>query len=155
MPTLLWKFLHVLFSVSFAASVIGAHWNALLIRRTADWNRRVALLEANHRTTLLFGLSSLLILGVLGNVTAIGLGYHMGTDRWLRWVNGLWVLTVLLLIAVEIPTTARVLAEARRGAESGAAPAYAGALARWRMSNAVLLLLTVGLLALMVFIWKD
>jgi uncharacterized membrane protein len=155
MPTGLWQFLHLVFAVSFATAVIGAHWNALLIRRTPDWNRRVALLEANHRNTLVFGLASLLLLGVLGNLSAISLGYRMAADHWLRWSNGLWLLTLLLLLAVEIPAAARVLAEARRGADAGAAPAYDRALARWRASNGIMLLIVVGFLALMVFHWRS
>ena len=150
-----WKFLHLLLSVTFAASVIGAHWNGILIRRSTDWNRRVALLESNHRSVLLLGLSSLLLLGVIGNLSAMSIGYRMATDTWMRWANGLWLITVAMLVAVEIPAAARALAEARRGAEAGAAPAYDRALARWRMSNGVMLLLTVAFLALMVFRWKS
>ena len=155
MPTGVWKFLHVLLSMSFAASVIGAHLNAMLLRRTTDWNRRVALLEANHRNTLVFGLGSLLLLGVLGNLSAIALGYRMSSDTWLRAVNGLWLVTLALQLALEIPAAARALAEARRGADAGAAPDYPRALARWRMSNGVLLLVLVAFVGLMVFRWKS
>jgi hypothetical protein len=155
MPTGVWKFLHVLLSMSFAASVIGAHMNAMLLGRTADWNRRVTLLEANHHLTLILGLGSLLLLGVLGNVSAITLGYGMRTDSWLRVANGLWLATVALMLALEIPAAARALAEARRGADAGAAPDYDRALARWRMSNGMLLLVLVAFVGLMVFRWKS
>ena len=154
MPEGVWKFLHILFSVSFAASAIGSHWNAQLLRRASDWSARVALLEAIHRNGLMYGLGSLLALGVTGNLAAMAIGYRM-SGGWMRSVNGLWLLLLLALIAVEIPAAARALAEARRGAEAGAAPAYASALGRWRVSNAVQLVLVLAFLALMVFRWTP
>ena len=59
-----WKLVHLLFTFTFVAALLSAHWNVLAARRTGDWHRRAALLEANLRVTRTFGMVSLVLLGL-------------------------------------------------------------------------------------------
>jgi uncharacterized membrane protein len=150
----LWKFLHAFFSISYVGTVLAAHWNMLVARRTRDWGRRAGIFEAMHRTTLFFGVSSLIALGLIGNLAAARLGYRMASHLWLRWANGLWILAGLLTLLVELPA-ARRLAGLAGGATGGAPPGYEAALGRWRAGNSGLLVLVVAFIWLMVFPWKS
>ncbi len=155
MPAGLMLYLHLVFAFVFVGAVLSAHWNALAARRTSDWARRAALLEANASVTTTFGLAALGLLGVLGNAAAVELDYRMATDAWLRWVNGSWVVLVLMAAVFDL-SAARALARiARAGAAGEATTGYDAALRRWRLSNGLLLLGFLAFLGLMVFRWRS
>ncbi len=159
MPAGISLFFHLLFAFVFVGAVLSAHWNVFAARRTTDWSRRAVLLEANARATMRFGLSSLVLLAVVGNVTAMALDHRVATSAWLWMANGLWLL--LLAAGVFDLGAARRLAAfaaatATGGPVPGGAPAsYEAALGRWRLSNALLLAGFLAFLALMVFRWRS
>ena len=146
-----WKFVHLLFTFTFVAALLSAHWNVLAARRTDDWRRRAALLEANLRVTRTFGLVSLVLLGAFGNLVAVAVGHSMASDVWLRWANAMWVVTLALGLLFDLPATARLAMVARAGSEGGPTAEFAAAVDRWRLTNALLLLSFAGFLSLMVF----
>jgi uncharacterized membrane protein len=149
------RFFHQLFAFVFVGSLLSAHWNVLAARRTRDATRRAALLEANARSTAMFGLPSLVLLELLGNAMAPGLGHRTADgSSWLLVVNGIAVVLVLLSAALDLPAARRLAAAARAAADGAATPGYDTALARWRMSNALMLAGFLALLALMVFRWR-
>jgi uncharacterized membrane protein len=149
------RFFHQLFAFVFVGSLLSAHWNVLAARRTSDTARRAALLEANARSTAVFGLPSLVLLALLGNALAAGIGYRMAGASWLPVVNGAWVVLVVLGAALDLAAARRLARAARGAAEGAAASGYEPALARWRMSNGLMLAGFVTLLALMVFRWRT
>ncbi len=147
MPAELWKFLHHLTAFVFVGALLAAHWNVLAARRSGEPARRAVLFESNARVSTWFGLPALVLLGVFGNLAAASLGYRMRADAWLRWVNGLWVVLVLVELLVDLPATRRLAAAVGGEAERGA-------LARWRMANGLVLALFLVFLALMVYRWR-
>ncbi len=155
MPGGVVKLLHLLFAFTFFASVAGAHFNALVARRSDDAARRAALFEANRFIATRFGLTSLLLLGVLGNLVSPLLGYRMAADRWMWWVNGLWLVMVLVATTLDLPAVRKLAAASRMAADQGSSADFPRALARWRTSNALLLVLLVASIALMVFRWRS
>jgi hypothetical protein len=155
MPVGFWKFLHLFSSISLIACMMSAYWNVLAARRVDDWGRRFALFEATRRTSLRFGLSSVLLVGVFANLTAVSLGLRLATDPWVRWVDGLWFATVVVLAVWTLPASRALVREARRAVEWGPSNTFDRALDRWRFSNATLVLLSVASIGLMVFRWRN
>lgn len=148
--TKVWLMLHLYFAFTFVGSLVVSEWVGGIARRAPEWRDRAMLFEILRRTSQWAGLLPLLVLGVLGNLLATGLGLRMATDPWLRIVNGAWLLTVIVLAAVALPNVTR-LAHASRAAAGGGDPAgYDAALRAWRLANVSLSILYIVQLALMV-----
>ena len=149
--TPIWKLLHLFFSFSFVGTLVVADWNSRAARRTADWSQRALLFGIVQMSSRVAGLGSLLLLGVLGNLQSVKLGLRMADDPWVRWVNGLWLAALLLMLLLTLPSLARLTAAAQAAAGGGSAAGYDEALRRWRLANVALSLLYLALLVLMVF----
>ena len=153
-PVALWRLLHLFFAFGFVGTLVVSDWNSRAARATEDWRQRALLWDIVRRAAGV-GLGTLILLGVMGNLLSTMLGYHMSADGWPRWVNGLWLVSVIVQGILLAPGAARLAGLAKAAAEGGAAGAYAGALRRWRISNVVQSFLYVALLALMAFHWKS
>ncbi len=151
----IWALLHLFFAFSFVGTLVVADWNSRAARATQDWSQRAALFDIIARASRVAGLGSLLLTGVFGNLLAVNAGYRMATDAWLRWVNGLWLIAVLVLLVVGLPSVRRIVSLARAGAAGGSAEGYDAALRRWRIGNTMLSVLYLGLLVVMVFHWRS
>lgn len=148
--TKVWLMLHLYFAFTFVGSLVVSEWVGGIARRAPEWRDRALLFEILRRTSQWAGLLPLLVLGVLGNLLATGIGLRMATDPWMRVVNGAWLLTVIVLAAVALPNVSR-LARVSRAAVGGGDPAgYDAALRTWRLANVVLSILYIVQLALMV-----
>jgi len=145
----LWRFLHLLFAFSFVGTLTLAEWNGRAARATDDWNRRAALWAVVRTTTQVLGLGALVLLGLLGNLLAVGLGLPMG-GPWMRVVNGLWVAGILFHLFVALPASGRLVSACEGGAAGNPPASYAAALARWRTANVLMSIFYVVMLALMV-----
>jgi hypothetical protein len=150
----IWKLLGLLVTVTFVSAVLSAHWNVLAARRTNDWRRRAALLESNHRTALLLGVPSLLLLSVFANGASLALGYQVVEDGWLQWLNATWVIVLMLVALFDLATGRRLVGFARSAARGGDASGFDVALGRWRISSAMLLGSFLLFLTLMVPRWR-
>lgn len=150
-----WRFLHLFFAFSFVGTLVLADWNGRALRATHDWGQRATLLEIIHLATRTAGLGSLVLLGLFGNLVSMSLGYTMGTDVWLRWVNGLWLPAVLIMGFWNLPALSRLRAIAKSATGSSGAPEFDSAMRRWRFGNALLSVLYLALLVLMVFRWRS
>ena len=160
------KYLHMALAFTYVGATLAAHWNTLSARRKDDWRERAALFETNRLISMAFALGALIGTGLVGNVLAMQLGFRMGSTRVLQIVNGLWVIMVLVSIVIEIPLSTRLAAVARSAAnntnrEGGAARGgqepvdWPGALGRWRIGNALQLLLFFIMLWFMASPWKH
>ena len=165
------RYLHILFAFLYVGSLIGTHWNTISARKSASWRERAALFAVNRRLSMLSALPALVLLGVAGNLLAMQLGFHMGASVRLAVVNALWLVSLLAALIVELPAEAALAALARAAAEdpgAAAAPAtgaaaragapaepagFAGELKRWRIANALQLVLFAILLGFMVAPW--
>ena len=150
----LWSLLHLFFTFSFVGSLMISEWNGRAARATEDWRERALLFHIIHLASRVGGFGSLLLLGVFGNLAAMAEGYRMATDVWMRWANGMWLVTVLVAALLTLPRTARLAAIAREARDGGSADAYAPTLAQWRIGNVIMSLLYLALLGLMVFRWR-
>lgn len=151
------KYAHLLLSFVFVAAVFATHWNALAARRTKDWAARAALFELNKRISLMFGLAALIGLGLVGNILAMQLGYSMKTTTVFRIVNGLWLGSLMIALAVDLPLSMKLAALARSAANgpNGSDPVdWNSSLARWRMGNIAQLGLFLVMLYYMVGPWS-
>ena len=151
----LWLLLHLFFAFAFVGSLIVADWNRRAAMATSDWSRRAMLFGIIGRASRGAGAGPLVLTGLLGNLTAVRLGYRMRADDWLWWVNGLWLVAVLMQFAVCLPAVRRIEEVAGKAAEGGTAEGWDAALKRWRLGNAFLSLLYLALLVLMVFRWQG
>ena len=149
-----WTLLHLFFAFGFVGTLVVADWNSRAARATQDWGRRAALWEIVGKASRVAGFGSLLLLGVFGNLLSAAAGYRMAIDTWPRWVNGLWLVAVLLYLVLILPSLRRVETSARAAADGGDPAGYEGALSRWRLGNAALSLVYLALLVLMVFHWR-
>lgn len=153
------RFFHLLFAFLYVSSLALADWNAGAARRAGTWRERATLFRTTFNATTVTGLGGLLLLGIIGNVLSVALGYHMGADAWMKWVNGLWVLAVVLMAALSVPTAgalARMSTKMSEATEGTPAPdAWAGAVARWRIARMAQNLLFLALLVLMVLRWRG
>jgi hypothetical protein len=158
MPVLAWmKYLHVLLSFVFVASLFATHWNVLAARRTKDWTVRASLFELNQRLSVMFGLAALLGLGILGNFVAMQMGYSMKTTTVFRIVNGLWLASLVFTLALDMPMSMKLAGLARSAANgrNGSDPVEWGStLSRWRLGNAAQLVLFLVLLHYMISPWR-
>jgi hypothetical protein len=153
-PVLLWRLLHIFFAFGFVGALVVSDWNSRAARSTEDWRER-ALLWGIVRRACGVGLGTLIVLGVFGNLLSSRLGYRMSADSWPRWVNGLWLASVLLQGVIVAPRAARLAGLAKAGAEGGSAEAYASVLKRWRLANLAQSIFYLALLVLMVFHWRS
>ena len=147
----LWTLLHLLAAFSFVGSLLVAEWMSRSARATQDWPQRALLFQIAVRAGRVAGVIPLVLTGVLGNVAAVALGNHMATDAWLRWANGLWLVTVLVMALVHLPAVYRLAALARAASGHAEPAGYAGALGRWRLSNVLLSVLYLAMLVVMVY----
>ncbi len=154
-PVPVWRLLHLFFAFAFVGTLVVAEANGRAARKAKDWALRSQLWGIVGNTTSVGGVGSLLALGVLGNLLAIGLGYRMSADGWLRWVNGLWLLAVLVQAVVVAPGASRLAGLARTAAGGGRAEGYDAAARRWRVGNLAQSLLYLVFLFLMVFHHKS
>jgi hypothetical protein len=152
--TKVWLMLHLYFAFMFVGSLIVAEWVGGIARRAPEWRDRALLFEILKRTSQWAGLLPLLLLGVLGNLVATATGLRMAVDPWLRIVNVAWLLTVIVLAAVALPSVRRLALLSRAAAAGGASEGYEPALRNWRFANLALTLLYVAQLALMVSLAK-
>jgi Na+/melibiose symporter-like transporter len=151
---LLWRLLHIFFAFGFVGSLVVCDWNSRAARATEDWQQRALLWDIIRRASGV-GLGTLLVLGVMGNLLSSGLGYRMSAEAWPRWVNGLWVIGVILQGVVIAPGAARLAGLAKAAAEGGSAEAYPAAVRRWRLVNVAQSVIYMSLLVLMVFRWRS
>lgn len=153
--SLFWRFLHHFFAFSFVGSLVLADWNGRAARATADWHQRALLFQLVSLSSRLAGFGGLVLLGVFGNLLSIGAGWSMREDVWMRWINGVWILMLLVMALMALPNAGRLAAIARTAAVGGASQGYDRALARWRFANLLLSVLYVAMLVLMVFRWRS
>lgn len=156
MPLPLVEYLHVLFGFTYVAGLMSAHWNMLAARKTTSWAERALLFEQNRKLSLVFCFGALLGAGILGQLLAMQLGYKMSETRPFQIANALWLVNVLLLLVFDLPLSSRLAAQARsaaNGAATGEPVGWTGALDRWRIGNAVQLLVFLVLLWFMVAPW--
>jgi hypothetical protein len=148
----LWTLLHLFTAFSFVGSLLLAEWTGRSARATTDWGQRALLFKIAVGAGRAAGFIPLVLTGVFGNVASVRLGYHMATDVWLRWANGLWLAAVLVMALMNLPAAYKLAAQSRAAA-GGADPAagYAGLLRRWRLSNVLLSALYLALLIVMVY----
>jgi hypothetical protein len=154
---LIFEYLHLLFAFAYVASLFAAHWNMLAARRSASWAERAALAESNRRIMFATGLGSLLALGVLGNLLAMSLGYRMADTPTFRIVNGMWLVSLIVLAALDLPATRRLAAGARAAVGNGGGEPvdWNNQLGRWRLGNGLQLALFMGMLWMMVAPWRP
>ncbi|HYM80341.1 MAG TPA: hypothetical protein VEY91_02895 [Candidatus Limnocylindria bacterium] len=151
----IWQLLHLFFAFSFVGSLVLSDWNGRAARATSDWGQRVLLLDILHLSSRTAGLGSLVLLGVFGNLLSVRLGYRMASDDWIRWVNALWLLALLVMAFVSLPALSAARQQAKQSLAGGEAPAFDRLMRRWRLGNALLSLLYLALLILMVFRWRS
>jgi uncharacterized membrane protein len=153
------RYLHLLFAFAWFAAVFAAHWNTLQARRAKDWSARATLYAINRGLSAMIALPSLLGVGLVGNMLAMQLGYRMKGTPLLMVVNALWLGLVAVTLALEMPAAGALGALSHASADAAARggqgePAgWTRELRRWRLANALQLLLYVVLLALMVSPW--
>jgi hypothetical protein len=154
-PAIAWRLLHLFFAFSFVGTLVVAEWNGRAARATADWAQRALLFGIVHAASRIGGLGALLALGVFGNLMSVSLGYRMAHDVWLRAVNGVWLVTVLVMALAALPAAKGLARIARAAAGGGSPEGYERELKRWRLSNVALSLLYLALLVLMVLHWRS
>lgn len=151
----LWRLVHLFFAFSFVGSLVVAEWNGRAARATSDWGQRAALFRVAFLASRAYGFASLVLLGVFGNLASLGLGFSMRSDTWMRWVNGLWIVTVAVMVLLVLPAAGRLAAASRAAAAGGTPEGYDSALARWRFGNVLLSVLYLAFLVLMVYAWRS
>ena len=152
------EYLHVLFGFTYVSALMAMHWNTLAARRTTHWGERAALFELNRRLGMVFALGALVGAGVVGQLLAMQLGYRMAETRSFQLGNALWLVNLLVLLAVDLPQSSRLAAQARAAANGGATAepvGWTGTLDRWRIGNGVQLLVFLVLLWVMVAPWHH
>jgi uncharacterized membrane protein len=158
LPFALTEYLHLLTAFVFVGALFATHWNTLAARRATNWGERAGYYETNRRIAIVFSLPALIGTGILGNLLAVQLGYRMSEARSLQIVTALWLLTLIVALAVDVPASARLAALARGAATgtNGGEPVEWGAtLTRWRVGNGVMLLVFMVLLWFMVSTWRH
>jgi hypothetical protein len=149
-----WRLLHFFFAFGYVGALIVCEWSSRAARATEDPQQRI-LLWGLVRKAGGMTIGTLLLLGVIGNILSVVMGYRMAADGWSRWVNALWLLSVLIQVAVILPVSARILRLAQAAAGGGTAEGYASAIKRWRIANAAQSVLYLALLVLMAFHWRG
>lgn len=151
----LWRFLHHFFTFAFVGALVVAEWNGRAARAVTDWGQRALLFHIIHLSTRVAGLGSLVALGVFGHLLAVGSGYRMGEDAWLRWVTGLWLAAIAVMAFAVLPAVRRLAALSGAAALGGDAAGFDATLRRWRVANVAMTLFYLMLLAYMVFRWRG
>jgi hypothetical protein len=154
-PVGIWKMVHLVAAFYFVGGLVVAEWNGRAMRASPDWAVRAALADVVRNALGVGDLIALLVAGIAGNMLAVSLGYSMAGDRWLHVSNGVWVLTVVVLLALSIPATSSLAKIARRAAGAGSPDGWGSAMVRFRIGNVLLTLLWLGMLGLMVFRWRS
>lgn len=153
------RFLHLFFAFTYVGALVVVEWNSRAARTARSWREKALVFKVLFTSTTVAGLGGLLLLGIVGNVLSVTLGYRMATDVWLRWANGLWVVAVVLMVAITVPgvgALSRMASKMAEAPEGTAAPdAWAGTLTRWRIGNVLQSALYLALLVLMVFRWRS
>jgi len=153
------RFVHLFFAFVYVGSLVVVEWNSRAARTAGTWRERALLFRILFMSTTVAGLGGLLLLGIVGNVLSVAIGYRMGEDGWIRWVNGLWIVAVVLMATISVPgagALSRMAAKMSEAPEGTAAPeAWAGTVTRWRIGNVVQSLIYLALLVLMVFRWTG
>lgn len=153
------RFLHLFFAFMYVGALIVVEWNGRSARGAGTWRERALLFRILFASTTVAGLGGLLLLGIVGNVLSVALGYRMADDAWIRWVNGLWVIATVLMAAVNVPgagSLARMATKMSEAAEGTPPPdAWTRTLTRWRLANVAQSILYLALLVLMVFRWRG
>jgi len=152
-PLQLWLFLHLFFAFAFVGSLMVAEWCGRAARRSGDWKERALLFDMVRLASGVSGLGTLLMLGIFGNLLAAVAGYRMATGAWLRGVNALWIVAVVVTAAVSLPGASRLARMSRDAAGGNVPEGYDATLRRWRLGNLAQTLLYLALLALMV--WRP
>jgi hypothetical protein len=147
--TRLWLTLHLFFAFTFVGSLVVAEWVGGAARRATEWRDRALLFAIIARSTPWAGLMPLVLLGVFGNLVAVGSGLSMA-DPWLQFVNGAWLVMAALLFAISMPNSARLARLSRAAMEGGSSEGFESALSRWRLGNMILSILYVVMLVMMV-----
>ena len=145
----LWRFLHLLSAFSFVGALTIAEWNGRAARGTHDWARRSALWAVVRSTTQILGLGSLVLLGILGNLLAVTMSLPMG-GTWMRGVNGLWLVGILLYLFLALPAANRLVAACEAAADGAPEAAYDAAVRRARLASVLVSIFYVLMLAMMV-----
>jgi len=150
------EYLHLLCAFVYVAALMAGHWNVLAARRAPTWAERAPLFELNRRVALMFSLPALILTGIIGNLLAMEMGLSMGHARPLQIVTALWVILLALALALDVPLAARLATQARAaaGANRGEPVEWDASLGRWRLGNALQLLVFFVLLWFMVQAWK-
>ena len=153
------RYLHGLFAFAWFAAVFAAHWNTLQARRSKDWAVRATLFGVNRGLSAMIALPSLLGVGLVGNLVAMQMGYRMKDTPVFMAANGLWAILVLVTLAMEMPASGALGALSHAAADAatrggqGEPAGWTREVGRWRMANAIQLVLFVVLLALMLAPW--
>jgi hypothetical protein len=153
-PVEAWRLLHLFFAFAFVGTLVVCDWNSRAARATEDWSQRALLWEIVRKAAGT-GLGALLLLGLLGNLLSTFVGYRMSVDGWPRWVNGLWLVSLIVQGVVVAPGAARLANLSKAAAGASQPEGYAAALGRWRLGNLLQSLLYLALLVLMAFRWRS
>lgn len=147
----LWTLLHLFTAFSFVGSLAVAEGVSRATRASKDWGQRALLFQIAKRAGLMAGFIPLVLTGILGNVASVTRGYHMATDVWLRWSNGLWLVAVLVMAFLNLPAVYRLAAQSSTASGDSEPAGYAASLGRWRVSNVMLTATYVAMLVVMVY----
>jgi Na+/melibiose symporter-like transporter len=151
----LWRLLHLFFAFSFVGSLVVAEWNGRAARVTQDWSQRALLFGIVFLSTRVAGVGGLVLTGVFGNLASMRVGYQMSHDVWLMCVNGVWLVTVAVMLLLVLPNASRLFVLSQAAARGESSEGYTPALARWRIGNVLASVLYLSLLVLMVFHWHS
>src|SRR5262245_19677927 len=105
--------LHLFFAFSYVGTLVVAEWNGRAARATTDWSQRALLFHIIHLSVRVAGIGSLVLLGVFGNLAGPSHGHSMAHDSWMRWVNALWIVSVLTVVFLTLPNAGRLARVAR------------------------------------------
>ena len=147
--TRLWLTLHLFFAFTFVGSLVLAEWVGGAARSATEWRDRALLYAIIARSTPWAGLLPLVLLGVFGNLVAVGSGLSM-LDPWLQFINGGWLVMAALVFAISMPSSARLARLSRAAMEGGSSQGFEAALGRWRLGNMILSVIYIVMLVMMV-----
>lgn len=154
----LYRLAHVLIAFVWFAAVFAAHWNAMQARRASTWAARATLFAVNRDLATRVALPMLFMVGLVGNIYAMQMGYTMKTSLSFMVANGLWAAMVLVALFVELPAAGALGALAHAAAAANATSDPAGwdrELKRWRAANGAILLGFFLMLGVMISPWAP
>ena len=154
----LYRLAHVLIAFVWFAAVFAAHWNAMQARRATTWATRATLFSVNRDLSTRVALPMLFMVGLVGNIYAMQMGYTMKTSLSFMVANGLWAAMVLVALFVELPAAGALGALAHAAAAANATSDPAGwdrELKRWRAANGAILLGFFLMLGVMISPWAP